>query len=90
MSVVKAVNTKLVGKEYIRKLSSVEVEVTHYCHTICKNDSPSLNKIWDKRRCFICNGRFKDGEKITIALTKKGTNKIICEKCYLSLPEDKK
>ena len=44
--------------------------------------------IWSKRKCFICGDKFKDGDKPVAAITKKGKNKIICEKCYLGLPEE--
>jgi len=71
---------ELIGKEYKRRLIPVKVQVKSYAKSWCKNDSPITKKIWDKRKCFICHGKFAFGETVTIALTDKG-NKLICEKC---------
>ena len=33
------------------------------------------------RRCFVCDGRFADGDLATIVYTKKGA-RFICEDCF--------
>ena len=76
---------KLIGKEYRRRLVPVEAEVK----TLKKSwmqwePSSKVKKIWEKRRCFICHGKFHEGDSVTIALTDIG-NKMICPKCCVRL-----
>ena len=81
---------EIIGKEYKKKLVSSKIEVTHFIKVKCSIHSDITRFIWSKRKCFICGGKFKDGDNPVAAITKKGMNKIICEKCYLGLPEDRK
>ena len=32
-------------------------------------------------KCFWCNHPFEDGERMTVALLKKGPNKVLCQTC---------
>ena len=75
------------GKEYKSILVNSKVEVTHFLEVKCQIKSDLEERIWSKRKCFICGDKFKDGDTPVVAITKKGLNKIICEKCYSSLPE---
>jgi len=44
-----------------------------------------LKKEEEKRKCFMCGGKFKSGDNLVACITKKGLNKIICEGCYSGL-----
>jgi len=74
---------KITGLEYKKRLEMVDIEVTHLVKTKCYFSSPLTQRIWKKRKCFICGGKFEDGSNQVVALTKKGLNKIICEKCFI-------
>jgi len=79
---------KIIGKEYKKKLINSKVEVEHFVKVKCSMKTDLTKFIWSKRKCFICDGKFKDGDKPVVAITKKGMNKIICEKCHLELTGD--
>lgn len=79
---IKAAGTKLVGKEYKRILVDSTVEVTHFFKVKCSIHDILTERIWERRRCFMCGGKFKDGDAPMAAITERGTNKIICEGCY--------
>jgi len=81
---------EIIGKEYKKKLINSKIEVTHFVKVKRSMKTDLTRLIWSKRKCFICGDKFKDGDSPVAAITKKGKNKIICEKCYLGLPEDKK
>ena len=81
---------EIIGKEYKKKFVNSKVEVTHFVKVKCSMKTDLTKFIWGKRKCFMCGGKFKDSDNPVAAITKRGMNKIICEKCYLSLPEDKK
>ena len=74
---------KITGLEYKKKMEMTDVEVTHLIKTKCSFNSPLTQRIWEKRKCFICKGKFEDGSNPVVAFTKKGLNKIICEKCFI-------
>lgn len=78
---------KITGKEYKRKLVSVEVEVQQFARSFMRVGGPRVKKLWDKRRCFTCGGKFTEGDMVSIALTDKGS-KLVCSKCTeeLKLP----
>jgi len=76
---------EIIGKEYKKKLVNSKVEVTHFVKVKCSMKSDLTKLIWNKRKCFICGGKFKNGDSPVAAITKKGMNKIICEKCYSTL-----
>ena len=76
---------ELIGKEYKKSLVDSKVEVTHFLKVKCSINSALTEQIWGKRKCFMCGSRFKDGDTPVACITKKGLNKIICEKCYLTL-----
>ena len=42
------------------------------------------SNIWEKRKCFMCNKKFKQGELVTALLT-KGKNLLACKKCSQEL-----
>jgi len=42
----------------------------------------------NEQRRYKKNHKWKDGDKPVAAITKKGMNKIICEKCHLELTGD--
>lgn len=71
---------KITGKEYQRKLLPLEIVVHSFTKSWVDITGPKIEKIWSKRRCFVCRGKFHHGTKIGIALSNKG-NKLICEKC---------
>lgn len=78
---------EIIGKEYQRRLVPVKVQVKQYAKSFVHiGQSYTLAKIWDKRRCFICHGKFKDNTNVTVAITDKG-NKLICEECSGALPD---
>lgn len=77
---------EIIGKEYQKRLVPVKVQVKQWSKCFIHIDgSFNLAKIWDKRRCFICHGKFKDSTNVTVAITDKG-NKLICEGCSNVLP----
>ena len=76
---------EIIGKEYKRKMVSSKVEITHFVKVKCSMKTDLTRFIWGKRKCFICGGKFKDCDKPVACITKKGMNKIICEKCYSKL-----
>lgn len=76
---------EIVGKEYKRILVNSKIEVTHFLKVKCSIHSDITRHIWEKRKCFVCNSKFKDGDNPVACITKKGMNKIICEKCYSKL-----
>ena len=78
---------EIIGKEYKKRLVNSKVEVTHFLKVKCSIYSALTERIWEKRRCFMCGGKFKDGDNPVACITKKGLNKIICEKCYSTLEE---
>ena len=73
--------TELKGKEYKRILVNSKVEITHLLEVKCRIKSDLEERIWGRRRCFACGAKFEDGDTPAVAITKKGKNKIICEKC---------
>lgn len=73
---------EIIGKEYKEKLTNVKLEVTYFLKVKCSFSSPLTQQIWEKRKCFICGGKFKDGDSPVVAFTKKAPNKILCEKCF--------
>jgi hypothetical protein len=73
---------EITGKEYKRKLEMVKVEVTHFLKVKCSFSSPLTQEIWEKRKCFTCGDKFKDGDNPVVAITKHPPNKILCEKCF--------
>jgi hypothetical protein len=73
---------EITGLEYKKKLEMVTVEVTHFIEVKCSISSDLTQRIWSKRKCFVCGGKFKDGDKPVVAITKHPPNKILCEKCY--------
>ena len=79
---------EITGKEM--KLKSVDstVEVTHFLKVKCSMKSELTERIWSKRKCFMCGSKFKDGDNPVACITKKGLNKIICEKCYSGLMKE--
>jgi len=81
---VERVCIEITGKEYRRRLVPVKVTVRWIVRSLCEVSHKKIKKIWDKRRCFICHGKFNHGEMATILGTDKG-NKIICEKCTKNL-----
>lgn len=80
---------KLTGKEYKSILVNTKVEVTHLLEVKCQIKNDLEERIWNKRKCFVCGDKFKDGDKPTVAITKKGKNKILCRKCAKELKEVK-
>ena len=76
---------EIIGKEYKKKLVNFKVEVMHFVKVKCSIKTDITKYMWDKRKCFICGGKFKDGDSPVVCITKKGKNKIICGKCYLGL-----
>ena len=38
-------------------------------------------------QCYVCNKKFVDGEKISLAITDKG-NKVICDSCAVQLKNE--
>jgi len=72
---------ELAGKEYRRRLVPVMVKVKQWkkCWIEYKPGGKT-EKIWSKRRCFVCNGKFKHGDNITLTITDQG-NKMICPEC---------
>ena len=80
---------EITGKKYKKKLINSKVEVTHFVKVKCSMKTDITKLIWGKRKCFICGSKFKDGDSPVACITKKGKNKIICEKCYLELIGDK-
>ena len=73
---------EIVGKEYKKRLVDSKVEVTHFLKVECRINSDITRRIWERRKCFMCGGKFKDGDTPVAAITKKGLNKILCKKCY--------
>lgn len=73
---------EITGKEYKEKLMDVKLEVTHFLKVKCSFSSALTQQIWEKRKCFICGGKFKDGDSPVVAITKHSPNKILCEKCF--------
>jgi len=82
--------TKIEGREFVRKKVTAFVEVTHFVEVKCSMKSDITKVIWGKRRCFICGGKFKDGDTPVACITKKGKNKIICQKCYKMIEHENK
>lgn len=86
---------EIVGKEFKKRLVNSKVEVTHFLKVKCNIHSDITRRIWERRKCFICGGKFKDGDNPVVVFTKKEwlikegksrkRNRIICEKCYLGL-----
>ena len=76
---------EIIGKEFKKRLVDSKVEVTHFVKARCSMKTGLTERIWSKRGCFICGGKFKDGDEPVVCITKKGKNKIICERCYLGL-----
>jgi len=75
------------GKEYKKRLVDYKVKVTRFLKVKCSIHSDLTKRIWEKRKCFMCGGKFKDGDTPVVCITKKGLNKIICEECYSTLKE---
>ena len=80
---------EITGKEYKKRLVDFKVEATHFLEVKCLIRSELTERIWSKRKCFICRGKFKDGDSPVVVITKIGLNKILCAKCYAKLPEIK-
>jgi len=76
---------EIIGKEYKKRLVGSKVEVTHFLKVKCSINSALTERIWGKRKCFMCGGKFKDGDTPVACITKKGLNKIICEGCCSTL-----
>lgn len=81
---------KITGKEMKLRSVNTTVKVTHFFEVKCCLNSEFKKRIWGKRKCFICKGKFKDGDSPVACITKKGLNKIICEKCYSGLMKENK
>lgn len=41
-----------------------------------------VGNIWEKRKCFICGKKFKQGELVTALFIKNRGNKLSCSMCY--------
>lgn len=76
---------ELTGKEYKKRLVDSKVKIIHFVEVKCSMETNLTKLIWGKRKCFICGGKFKDGDSPVVCITKEGANKIICEECYLKL-----
>ena len=77
---------QITGKEYRRRIIPTTVNVITYTTTRVKSDTELLLKVWDKRRCFVCCGKFTNGDPLGLAITDQG-NKVVCAKCVDELPE---
>lgn len=81
---------EITGKEMKSESINIMVEVTHFLKVKCSMKSELTERIWSKRKCFMCGSKFKDGDSPIACITKKGLNKIICEKCYSRVTKEQK
>ena len=73
---------KIKGKVLTKVRLEKEVEAYHFTQVQCRIDNLFLDKVWKKRSCFICGGKFKNGDNPVVAFVRHETNKIICEECF--------
>ena len=74
---------EITGKEYKKILAISSIDVYAIIPNFMKADYEGrTGNIWDKRKCFICGKKFKQGELVTAMFTKKGINKLSCSICY--------
>jgi hypothetical protein len=59
------------------------IEVKCFIKAKCVINSLLTQQIWDKRKCFMCGSKFKNGDNPIVAITQKAPNKILCEKCFM-------
>lgn len=72
---------EIIGREYRRKLVPVSIEVKHYKKSFAKVNTPTLVKLWGRRKCFCCWKSFKNGDEITIVIPVNYKNIMLCKKC---------
>ena len=74
---------EITGKEYKKILTIVNTDVYAIVPNFMKADYEGrTGNIWNKRKCFICGRKFKQGESVTALFTREGINKLSCSLCY--------